>query len=58
MVKETKQIWGTVKDCWIKKRFENPYVSHFICLLIIIYPTRRIFKKMHAWDAGGGAKLE
>ena len=44
IVKGTKQICGTVKDSYIKKRFEDPICFTF-CLSTYdyMYPTCKIF---------------
>ena len=57
IVKGTKQICGTVKDSYIKKRFEDPICFTF-CLSTYdyMYPTCKIFKKMLPCDVAAGAK--
>ena len=45
MVKETKQIWSTVKDFWIKKRFENFSVFHISFVLLLYVPYIQNFLK-------------
>ena len=56
-----EQIWGTVKGrtLKLKKRFENSICSGcpLSTYLLLCGPYMQNFKKMHACEAAGGAKL-
>ena len=58
-LKYLNKFWVQQRTLQLKKDLKIPYVSHFICLLIIICTLHAKFytQKMHAWKAAAGGPL-